>query len=79
MGKLADAAKTNNRRDTLIALRDQLANAIDKCESGRDMAALSKRLMEVMGELDSIPDPESKNKNPAQQARDRVRNRGQSS
>ena len=76
MGKLAEAARTNNRRSTLIALRDQLAAAIDECESGRDIAALSKRLMEVMGELDAIPDPDSKTKNAAQLARERVRTRG---
>lgn len=78
MGKLAETAKKNNRRDTLIALRDQLASAIDTCKSGRDIAALSKRLMEVMGELDSIPDPNSQTKNPAQRAREMVKNRGSS-
>lgn len=76
MPTLAEAAKQNSRRDTLIALRDKLAAAIDECESGRDIAALSKRLMEVMGELDSIPDPNNQKKNPAQAARDRVKNRG---
>lgn len=74
---LTEAARSNSRRDTLIALRDKLAAAIDECESGRDIAALSKRLMEVMGELDSIPDPNSQTKNPAQLARERSRKRGQ--
>ena len=78
MGKLADAAKTNNRRDTLIALRDHLAATIDTCESGRDTAALSKRLIEVMNELDAMPDPNSETKNPMQRERERVRNRGSS-
>ena len=78
MGKLADAAKSNNRRETLIALRDHLAATIDTCESGRDTAALSKRLMEVMDELDALPDPNSEKKTPAQLARERVRNRGSS-
>lgn len=59
MGNLKKAAATNNRRDTLIALRDTLADSIDGCESGRDMAALSKRMMEVIEEIDKIPDPES--------------------
>jgi len=59
MGNLKKAAVTNNRRDTLIALRDTLADSIDGCESGRDMAALSKRMMEVIEEIDKIPDPES--------------------
>jgi hypothetical protein len=74
MATLAQAAKKNSRRETLIALRDKLAVSIDSCESGRDIAALSKRLMEVMGELDSLPDP-NEGKNPAQVARERARTR----
>lgn len=74
MATLAEAASGNSRRDTLVALRDKLAATIDGCESGRDIAALSKRLMEVMGELESIPDP-CADKNPAQMARERARSR----
>ncbi len=54
---LVEAAKSGDKRATLIALRDKLAETIDNCESGRDMAANSKRLMEVMAELESLPDP----------------------
>lgn len=57
MGNLVEAAKSGDKRATLIALRDKLAETIDSCESGRDMAANSKRLMEVMAELESLPDP----------------------
>lgn len=78
MATLAQAAKKNSRRETLIALRDKLAVSIDSCESGRDIAALSKRLMEVMGELDSLPD-QNEWKNPAQVARERARTRGDAS
>lgn len=53
---LVDAAKSGDKRATLIALRDKLAETINNCESGRDMAANSKRLMEVMAELESLPD-----------------------
>lgn len=60
MANLIDAAKSGDKRATLIALRDKLAETIDKCESGRDMAANSKRLMEVMAELETMPDPEAK-------------------
>lgn len=60
MAELLDAARSGDKRATLIALRDKLAETIDKCESGRDMAANSKRLMEVMAELETMPDPESK-------------------
>lgn len=60
MTNLVEAAKSGDKRLTLIALRDKLAATIDSCESGRDMAANSKRLMEVMAELDSLPDPKEK-------------------
>ena len=57
MADLVRAAKSGDRRKALEALRDELADGIKKCESGRDLAALSKRLMEVMAELDSLPKP----------------------
>ena len=53
---LTEAAKSGDKRATLIALRDKLAETIDNCDSGRDMAANSKRLMEVMAEIESLPD-----------------------
>ena len=55
MADLITAARSGNRRKTLEALRDKLAVSVAFCESGRDVAALSKRLMEVMDELDSLP------------------------
>ena len=55
MDNLVSATKSGDRRRTLIALRDRIAATIDSCESGRDMAALSKRLMEVMDEIDDLP------------------------
>lgn len=59
MARLLEAAKSGDKRKTLIALRDKLAETIDNCDSGRDMAANSKRLMEVMAELESFPDPDA--------------------
>ena len=60
MTNLVEAAKSGDKRETLIALRDKIAATIDNCESGRDMAANSKRLMEVMAELEALPDPKEK-------------------
>lgn len=60
MTNLVDAAKSGNKRETLIALRDILANTIQNCESGRDMASNSKRLMEVMAEIDALPEEKAK-------------------
>ena len=60
MTNLIEAAKSGDKRATLIALRDKLAETIQNCESGRDMASNSKRLMEVMAEIEAIPDPKDK-------------------
>ena len=57
---LTEAAMSGDKRATLIALRDKIAETIENCESGRDMAANSKRLMEVIAELESLPDPSAK-------------------
>lgn len=53
---LVDAAKSGNKRATLEALRDILATTIQNCDSGRDMASNTKRLMEVMAELEALPE-----------------------
>lgn len=60
MANLVEAAKSGDKRATLIALRDKLAQTIQECDSGRDMASNSKRLMEVMAELEALPNPEAK-------------------
>ena len=54
MSKLVEAAKSGDKRATLVALRDKLAETIQNCDSGRDMASNSKRLMEVMSEIEQI-------------------------
>ena len=59
---LVDAAKSGDKRATLIALRDKLAETIQNCDSGRDMASNSKRLMEVIAEIEALPDPEAEKK-----------------
>ena len=55
MADLIQAAKSGDKRATLIAVRDKLAETIQNCESGRDMASNSKRLMEVMAEIEALP------------------------
>jgi hypothetical protein len=57
---LVEAVKSGDKRKTLIALRDTLADSIVSCESGRDMAALTRRLLEVIKEIDAMPDAEKK-------------------
>lgn len=71
MGKLLAAVQKGNKRQTLVELRDEIASTIEACESGRDMAALSKRLMEVIEEIDAIDAREEEHENPLQRARAR--------
>ena len=40
MASLVRAAKSGDKKQTLIAMRDILAKTIQNCESGRDMAAV---------------------------------------
>lgn len=54
MANLVEAAKSGDKKETLIALRDILAQTIQECDSGRDMASNSKRLMEVIAEIEAI-------------------------
>ena len=72
--KVSTAARDGTRRDALIALRN-LAKQIDVCDSGRDLAALSKRLMDVMPEIDSMPNPDEKDASPIDNARERMAKR----
>lgn len=62
MANLIDAAKSGNKKETLIALRDILAQTIQTCDSGRDMASNSKRLMEVIAEIEAIEKEEEEKK-----------------
>lgn len=75
MGRIVDAVQSGDKRQAYMAIRDDAAATLELTESARDKAALINRLLEVMDRLDAMPDPNA-SKNPAQQARDRVRNRG---
>lgn len=59
---LHEVAGQGNRLATLRTLRDSLAADLDGCESLRDKAALSQRLMDVLGQIDVIEkaEPEAK-------------------
>lgn len=52
---LVEAASSGSRRDVLVALRTRIASAVGDPETPpRDLAALSKRLIEVMNDIDLI-------------------------
>lgn len=48
MKKIKPIASKGDELQTLEALRDVLAETIDNCESGRDIAALSRQLTQVL-------------------------------
>jgi hypothetical protein len=51
---LADVVEGGDRRESLVALRDHLARAI-QASDGHGTAALAKQLLEVMREIDGLP------------------------
>ena len=52
---LSAVVAKGNARASLEALRDLLAGQIEGCDSGRDVAALSARLLDVLARLDALP------------------------
>lgn len=59
MGRLLEAVRSGDERAMLEALRDTIAETIESTGSGRDIAALSKRLIEVNADLRALPDPDA--------------------
>lgn len=55
MGDLVTAALSGDKRATLVALRDRLVKEIEEA-GARDLAPLSRQLMEVLKALDEVPD-----------------------
>ncbi|MDH6279353.1 hypothetical protein [Prescottella agglutinans] len=52
---IEQAAAGGSRREVLVAMRTRIAAAVDDPETPpRDLAALSKRLIEVMNDIDAI-------------------------
>ena len=55
---IEEVAGTGDRRRTLESLRQVIAKAIDDDPSPRDLAALTRRLQLLMGEIAALPEPE---------------------
>jgi hypothetical protein len=52
------AAKDGNRRDLLVALRARIAQTVENADTPpRDLAALSRRLLEIAKEIEAM-DPD---------------------
>lgn len=57
MGLLTDAVESGDKRAILLALQAITAETIENTTSGRDVAALSKRLIEISEKIEALPDP----------------------
>jgi hypothetical protein len=51
---LVEATDSEDRLEALRELRRQLAQAIDECSSGRDLASLSQRLMDCLEQIEAV-------------------------
>ena len=51
---IAEAAANGSERDLLVAMRDQIAADLDEGVPPRDLASLTKRLMEITREIKAI-------------------------
>jgi hypothetical protein len=48
------SAAARSRRDLLVALRDEIASAIDGGVPARDLSSLSRRLLEIARDIEAI-------------------------
>jgi hypothetical protein len=53
-GSIAQAAAEGTQRDLLVAMRDHIANDLDEGVPARDLASLTKRLMDITREIAAI-------------------------
>ena len=56
MESVKKAFESGSKRKTLEAMAMKIADTIDGCESARDIPALTKRMVEMMDEIDRCPD-----------------------
>lgn len=60
LGAVSEAARSGNTLDLLIATRERIATAVDDPSTQpRDLAALTRRLMDIAKEIESIETEES--------------------
>lgn len=57
------AARSGDRLETLIALRDLLAERLNTSQSDRDIASMSRRLMQCCTEIEALQKERDAKKN----------------
>lgn len=65
---VSNAASSNDSRRLLVALRNNIAAAIDEGVPPRDLASLSKRLVDISNEIAAIDARQNAKENPIVQA-----------
>lgn len=76
MVSLVDVANTGNRLETLKELRQLLAKRLDESCTDRDMASLSRRLMQCCSEIEKLESESDQNRdNALQRVRDKISGR----
>jgi len=53
-GSIAHAASEGSQRDLLVAMRDRIADDLDEGVPARELASLTKRLMDIVREIATI-------------------------
>ncbi|WP_034985973.1 hypothetical protein [Corynebacterium jeikeium] len=57
LGRLGKAVRTEQSFESLIELRNVLADAMDSSDDARSIAALSRQLTEVLARIDELRPP----------------------
>lgn len=68
---ISETAATGDRLETLYALREKLADAIDASTNGHDISALTNQMMRVLEEISELEKRQGANKK--QSALDKAR------
>lgn len=54
LGRLGEAVRTNDTLESLVVLRNVLADAMDSSEDARSFAALSRQMTEVLEKIEAV-------------------------
>jgi hypothetical protein len=54
MSSISEAAASGSRLDLLVAMRDEIAGKLDEGVPPRDLASLTRRLMEIAEDIEAL-------------------------
>ena len=59
MGSISEAFKSGNKRKTLVAMGERMADIMDNSDSIRDFAPAIKRMVELLEAIEKCPDADA--------------------